>query len=191
MAVGGVTMLAILVNPLTALLASITLFSYVAVYTPLKPLTPWNTMIGAIPGAIPPVMGWAAVRGTLGPEAMTLLAILFLWQIPHFMAIAILYRNDYAAAGFKMLPVVDGNLARTGRHIILCTAALVVASVLPSFFGMTSIGYITLAILMGLAFMSFAMGCASTGTRAEARKLFLASIIYLPLLLGLMMLNRL
>jgi len=190
MAFGGVAMLAILVNPLTALLAAFTLFSYVAVYTPLKPLTPWNTMIGAIPGAIPPVMGWTAVRGSLGPEAFTLLAILFLWQVPHFMAIAILYKQDYAAAGFKMLPVVDGSLSRTGRQIILCSAALVIVSMIPTFLGMTSIGYITPAVLLGLAFMSFAIECASTGLRTDARKLFIASIVYLPLLLGVMMFNR-
>jgi protoheme IX farnesyltransferase len=188
--IGGIAMLAILVNPLTALLAFITLFSYVAVYTPLKPITSLNTIIGAFPGALPPVMGWTAVRGTLGPEAFTLLAILFTWQIPHFMAIAILYKKDYAAAGFKMLPVVDGTLSETGRQIALFSIAMVGVSIVPTFIGMTSIRYITLAVLMGLAFMAFAIECAMTGSRADARKLFLASIIYLPLLLAAMMVYR-
>jgi heme o synthase len=190
LALGGTAMLAILVNPLTAILAAITLFSYVAIYTPLKPLTPWNTIVGAVPGAIPPVMGWTAVRGEVGPEALCLLAILFVWQIPHFLAIAILYKQDYAAAGFKMLPVVDSTLAETGRQIVLFSVALVPVSMLPSFLGMTSISFLTPAVLMGLAFLAFGMECAASGSRAEARKLFLASIIYLPLLLGFMMFNR-
>jgi protoheme IX farnesyltransferase len=190
MALGGVAMLAILVNPLTAFLGALTLFSYVAIYTPLKPLTPWNTLVGALPGAIPPVMGWTAVRGELDAQAFCLLAILFVWQIPHFMAIAILYKQDYAAAGFKMLPVVDSTLAETGRQIVLFSIALVPVSMLPSFLGMTSINYITPAVLLGLAFLAFGMECASSGTRREARKLFIASIIYLPVLLGFMMFNR-
>jgi protoheme IX farnesyltransferase len=188
--IGGVVMLAILVNLTTAFLAAFTLVSYVLIYTPLKALTPWNTIIGAIPGALPPVMGWTAVRGTLGPQALILLAILFTWQIPHFMAIAILYKQDYAAAGFKMLPVVDRTLSETGRQIVLFSIALVAVSIVPTFLGMTAIGYITLAVLMGMAFMAFAIECATTGSRADARKLFLASIIYLPLLLGAMMINR-
>jgi protoheme IX farnesyltransferase len=189
--IGGMAVLAVLVNPITAALSAFTIFSYVFVYTPLKPITPWNTIVGAIPGAVPPMMGWTAVRGQLDPQALVLLAILFLWQVPHFLAIAILYKQDYAAGGFKMLPVVDDTLSATGRQIVLFSAALLVASVLPSFLGMTSLPYFTIAVLMGLAFLSFGMGCATTGSRADARKLFLVSIIYLPLLLAAMMLNRL
>jgi protoheme IX farnesyltransferase len=190
LAIGGVLLLATQVNPLTGLLAAITLSSYVLIYTPLKPITPWNTVVGAIPGAIPPMMGWTAVRGQLDPQALVLLAILFLWQIPHFLAIAILYKQDYAAAGFKMLPVVDHTLSATGRQIVLYSGALVAVSVLPSFLGMTALPYFTIAVLLGLAFLAFGMGCATTGSRADARKLFLGSIIYLPLLLAALMLNR-
>jgi protoheme IX farnesyltransferase len=190
LAIGGVGLLALLVNPVTAALAAFTILSYVVIYTPLKCLTPWNTVVGAVPGAIPPVMGWVAVRGGFGPEALALLAILFLWQIPHFMAIAILYRHDYAAAGFKMLPVVDETLSATGTQIVLFSLALLPASVLPTFIGMTSLPYFTLAVLMGLAFLAFGIGCAATGSRADARKLFLVSIVYLPLLLAAMMFSR-
>jgi heme o synthase len=190
LAIGGVLLLALLINALTAWLAAFTLISYVLIYTPLKPRTTWNTLIGAIPGAIPPAMGWTAVRGDLGPQAWALLIILFLWQIPHFLAIAILYRQDYAAAGFKMLPVVDRSLTSTGRHIVLFSAALVVASMMPTFLAMTSVGYLTLVVLIGLAFLSFGIGCATTGSRLDARRLFLGSIVYLPLLLALMMVNR-
>jgi protoheme IX farnesyltransferase len=188
--IGGIALLAFLVNPLTAALSAFTVASYVLVYTPLKPRTTWNTLVGALPGAIPPVMGWTAVRGHLGAEPMVLLAILFLWQIPHFMAIAILYRQDYAAAGFKMLPVVDHDLAVTGRHIVLFSAALIAASALPTFLGMTGQPYFVLAVLMGLAFLAFGMECATNGSRPQARNLFLASIIYLPLLLAIMMFYR-
>jgi protoheme IX farnesyltransferase len=191
LAIGGAAMLALLVNPLTATLAAITVFSYLLIYTPLKKITPWNTLIGALPGALPPAMGWTAVRGQVDPQALALLAILFMWQMPHFMAIAILYRQDYAAAGFKMLPVLDRSLSATGRQIVLFSGALVAVSVLPTFLGMTSIQYFTLAVLMGLAFLAFGMDCAATGTRAQARKLFLASIIYLPLLLAAMIGNKL
>ncbi|HUB24049.1 MAG TPA: heme o synthase [Tepidisphaeraceae bacterium] len=189
--VGGLSILSMLVNPLTALLAAFTVLSYALIYTPLKRVTTWNTIIGALPGAIPPVLGWTAVRGQLGPQALALLAILFLWQIPHFMAIAILYRNDYAAAGFKMLPVVDEKLAATSRHIMLFSLALLAASSLPAFLGMASIKYLFLAVMLGMAFITAGAGCVSARTRGEARRLFLASIIYLPLLLAAMMVTRL
>jgi len=187
---GGTAMLALLVNPLTAFLAAFTILSYVLIYTPLKRRTTMNTLIGAIPGAIPPVIGWTAVRGEISPQALALLAILFLWQMPHFLAIAILYRNDYAAAGFRMLPVVDRSLKLTGQQIILFCLALIPASMLPTLLGMDGQFYFEAAVLGGLAFLSFGMGCASSGSRADARKLFLCSIIYLPLLMAIMMLDR-
>jgi protoheme IX farnesyltransferase len=187
---GGVSLLLLLVNPLTALLAAFTILSYVLVYTPLKKRTTWNTVIGAFPGAIPPVMGWTAVRGQLGPEAIALLAILFLWQIPHFMAIAILYRNDYAAGGFKMLPVVDEDLSATSRHIVIFSIALLVASVMPTMVGMASEKYLYLAVMLSMGFITAAAGCVSARSRGEARKLFVFSIIYLPLLLASMMITR-
>ena len=188
--IGGVSLLALLVNPLTAALAAFTILSYVFVYTPMKRISAWNTIIGAVPGAIPPMIGWTAVRGHIDPQAIALMLILFLWQIPHFMAIAILYRNDYAAGGFKMLPVVDPELHRVGRHIIVFSIALLVASALPAFLGMDSVKYMFLAVMLSMAFITAGAMCVSARTRSEARKLFVASIVYLPLLLAAMMVAR-
>lgn len=183
----GVTYLAVLVNVLTAMLGLCTLASYVLLYTPLKRLTSLNTVVGAIPGAIPPVMGFTAAQNAIAPEAMVLFGILFFWQMPHFLAIAILYRDDYAVAGFKMLPCVDRELRITGRMIVLYSVALVPVSMLPSMLGMSGAAYFTMATLMSLAFLSFGVSCATTRTRLDARKLFFASIVYLPLLLAAMM----
>ncbi|HSV15437.1 MAG TPA: heme o synthase [Tepidisphaeraceae bacterium] len=188
--VAGVTYLAILVNALTASLGALTLLSYLFIYTPMKRRTTLNTVIGAVPGAIPPVMGWTAVHNVIQPEAIALFAILFFWQMPHFLAIAILYRNDYKAGGFKMLPVVDEDLIITGRQIVLYAVALVPVTLMPTVIGMAGSAYFTAAMLLGLAFLSFAISCAATRTRSDARKLFFASIIYLPLLLAVMMLNK-
>jgi len=186
----GVAYLAALVNTLTALLGLFTLLMYVAVYTPLKRHTTLNTVIGAIPGAIPPVMGFAAAQNAISPEAVALFAILFFWQMPHFLAIAILYRNDYRAAGFRMLPCVENDLYATGRQIVLYGMALVPISLLPALLGMAGAVYFTAAMLLGLAFLSFGVSCATTRSRADARKLFFASIIYLPLLLAAMMFDK-
>ena len=189
--VGGVVYLALAVNYLTAILGAFTLLSYLFVYTPMKRWTTLNTVIGAIPGAIPPVMGWTAVHGTLGPQAAVLFCILFFWQMPHFLAIAILYRSDYAAGGFKMLPVVDEKLFITGRQIVLYNAALIPMTLMPTLFGMTGVYYFAAAMVLGLAYLAFGLICASTRQRVDARKLFFASITYLPLLLAAMMLNKL
>ena len=187
----GVAYLALLVNPLTALLGAITLLSYVFVYTPLKRTTSLNTVIGAIPGAIPPVMGWTAAANALGPEAAALFAILFLWQMPHFLAIAILYKRDYAAGGFKMLPVVDTpDLRMTSRMIVLYGLALIPASLIPSLVRMSGPVYFTAAVLLGLGFLSYCLSAALSRNRADAKKLFFASIIYLPVLLAFMMTDK-
>jgi protoheme IX farnesyltransferase len=186
----GVAILVTCVNVLTALLGAITLLSYVFVYTPLKRVTTLNTVIGAVPGAIPPVMGLTAVHGALSPQALALFAILFIWQMPHFLAIAILYRRDYALGGFKMLPVVDEKLHMTGRQIVLYAVALVPVSLMPVYVGLAGQAYFAVALMLGLAFLSFAVSCALTKERLDARKLFFASIIYLPALLGVMMLDR-
>jgi protoheme IX farnesyltransferase len=187
----GVAILGLLVNSLTAILAAVTLISYLLIYTPLKPRTSWNTLVGAFPGALPPVMGWAAVRGHLSPEALALLLILFVWQIPHFMAIAILYRNDYAAAGFRMLPVVDRSLVATARHIIIFSLILNFVTLLPAFLGMAQLPYLLIAIPLGFIFLHAGMKCATLGSRPNARRLFLVSIIYLPLLLlGMMLMKK-
>ncbi len=187
----GISILFFLVNPLTALLGFITLASYVFIYTPLKRRSTLNTVVGAVPGAIPPVMGFAAVHNAISPEALALFGILFLWQMPHFLAIAILYRRDYAAGGFKMLPVVDESLDITGRQIVLYSLALLPVTLLPVGLHMAGPAYFAAAVLLGIAFLTFGISCAASKQRIDARKLFFASILYLPLLLGVMMIDKL
>lgn len=186
----GVLYLAAMVNVLTAVLGAFTLLCYLFVYTPMKRRTTLNTVIGAVPGAIPPMMGWTAVHNAISPEAVALFCILFFWQMPHFLAIAILYRDDYKAGGFKMLPVVDQDLLITSRQIVLYAVALIPVTLMPTVIGMAGSAYFTAAMLLGLAFLSFGISCAATRTRRDARKLFFASIIYLPLLLAAMMLDK-
>jgi protoheme IX farnesyltransferase len=188
--VGGVLDLWFCVNPLTAMLGAGTLLAYVFAYTPLKRRTTLCTVIGALPGAIPPVMGFTARSGHLSAQACALFAVLFLWQMPHFLAIAILYREDYAAGGFRMLPVVDADLYSTGRQIILYGAALIPISLMPVALNMTGTSYLVAAVVLGLLFGGYGLMCAWTRRRADARRLFVVSIIYLPLLLAAMMLDK-
>jgi protoheme IX farnesyltransferase len=189
-AVCGGLYLLYFVNALTAFLGMATLTSYVLVYTPLKRLTTLNTIVGAIPGAIPPVMGWTAVTGSISSPALAMFAILFVWQVPHFLAIAIMYRDDYEAGGFKMLPVADRELKATGRQILLYATALVPVSLTPAISGAAGPVYAVAAIVLGIVFLGYAVMCAARRTRGHARKLFFASIIYLPVLLTVMMLDR-
>jgi protoheme IX farnesyltransferase len=201
-AVVGTLQLLFFVNPLTATLGAATFISYVFIYTPLKRITTLCTIVGAIPGALPTVMGWTAVNGSLppsllwlmAPQAMALFGILFFWQLPHFLAIAILYKDDYANAGFKMLPVVDTNLRATSMQIIVWSLALLpvtlLPSVLPGGLRMTGMIYFFAALVLGLVFMAFALICAIRRGRVEARQLFFFSIIYLPLLTTCMMLDK-
>jgi protoheme IX farnesyltransferase len=186
----GVIYLAIAVNVLTAILGLATMSIYLLVYTPLKRITSLNTVVGAIPGAIPPLMGFTAVNNAISMESLALLAILFFWQMPHFLAIAILYKHDYEAGGFKMLPCVDREQRLTNLMILLYTIALLPVSLLPALLGMSGIAYFTAALLLGLAFFSYGVTCATTRQRTDARQLFFASIIYLPLLLAAMMLDK-
>jgi protoheme IX farnesyltransferase len=186
---GGCYLL-LLVNWMTALLGTATLTSYVLVYTPLKRLTTLNTIVGAIPGAVPPMMGWTAVTGSLALPALALFGILFVWQIPHFLAIATLYRDDYRRGGFKMLPVDDPDLRRTGRQILLYSAALFPVSLLPVMAGVAGRVYTVSAVVLGVMFFAFALSCANRRTRVEARKLFFVSIIYLPVLLAILMMDQ-
>ncbi|CAA9379910.1 MAG: Heme O synthase, protoheme IX farnesyltransferase COX10-CtaB [uncultured Phycisphaerae bacterium] len=188
--VAGVLYLAGLVNPLAATLAAVTLGTYVFLYTPLKTRTTLCTVVGAVPGAIPPMIGWAAAEGALGPGAWALFSILFFWQLPHFLAIAILYRDDYAAGGMRMLPVIDPDLSFTGRQIVLWALALVPVSLFPAVVGMTGATYFVAAAFLGVAFLAFSVKCGLSGSRTDARRLFLASILYLPALLGVMMIGR-
>ena len=190
LAIVGVVTLWLLVNPLTAMLGALTLALYVLIYTPAKRRTSLCTIIGAIPGAIPPVMGFTAVYGAITPQALALFAILFFWQMPHFLAIAILYRDDYARGGFLMLPVVDEKLSITGRQIVLYSLSMVTVSLMPAILLMSGTVYFVAALLLGIVFTGFGIICAKSKTRADARQLFLASIIYLPALLAVMMLDK-
>ena len=187
----GVATLAIFVNALTASLGALTLLLYVLVYTPAKRYTSLCTIIGAVPGAIPPVMGFTAVQNTISTEAMSLFAILFFWQMPHFLAIAILYRDDYARGGFRMLPVVDKQMNMTARQIILYSITMIPVSLLPARLNMTGSLYPFAALVMGIAFCGFGLVLARSKSRADARQLFLASIIYLPALLTALMVDKL
>jgi protoheme IX farnesyltransferase len=186
----GVMLLAAFVNVLTAALGAGTLLLYVALYTPAKRYTSLCTIVGAVPGAIPPMMGITAVRGSITIEAIALFAILFVWQMPHFLAIAILYRDDYARGGFRMLPVVDDSMEMTGRQIVLYSICLIPVSLMPTLVGMDGIRYGLAALALGIGFLAFGFRCARTRQRSDARKLFLVSIIYLPLLFVALMIDK-
>jgi heme o synthase len=186
----GLLHLGLAVNLTTGILGACSLLSYIFIYTPLKRVTWLNTAIGAIPGGLPPLMGWAAARGELGAGGWTLFAIQALWQMPHFMAIAWMYRDDYAKAGFKMLPVIDSDGRRTGRHAVLETAALLPVSLLPFFLNLAGAGYALGAAILSSCFFWFALRFARSLTLPRARQLFYVSILYLPLLLALMMADR-
>ena len=182
--------LAIFINGLSALLGLATLASYLFVYTPLKTKTTLSTVFGAFPGAMPPFIGWVAARGQIGVEAWILFAILFLWQFPHFLAIAWMYRDDYARAGIKMLPVVEPEGRVTGQQIITYTVLLVPVSLLPAAVGIAGPVYLVGATVLGIGFLFFSVKAALVRTTWQARKLLLASVLYLPALFALMVLNR-
>jgi protoheme IX farnesyltransferase len=177
-------------NLLTGILGAFTLASYLFVYTPLKQVTPHSTTVGAIPGAMPPVIGYAAAYGALTPEAWTLFGILFLWQFPHFYSIAWLYRDDYSKAGIKMLPVVDETGERTARQIFVYALLLIPVSLLPTYFGMSGKLYLLGALLLGFTYLYYGFRISAERTRFAARKVLLTSIAYLPLLYCLMIADR-
>jgi protoheme IX farnesyltransferase len=183
---GGLLYLALLVNLLTATLAALTLVVYLFVYTPLKRVTTLNTLVGAIPGALPPLLGWTAARGSLDAGGWVLFGILFFWQMPHFLAIAWMYRDDYARGGFIMLPNVDPDGSRTGRQALNYTFGLLLVSLMPALLGVTTPGYFFGALLLGIGMMIPAVRLLIDRSRPRARQLFLASVIYLPLLLALL-----
>jgi protoheme IX farnesyltransferase len=188
--VAGLVYLSLAVNLLTSVLGAVTLVSYLFIYTPLKRVTWLNTAIGAIPGALPPLMGWTAARGELSGEGWALFAILAFWQLPHFFAIAWMYRDEYAKAGFVMLPNVDADGKRTGQQTVSHTFALLIASLCPFVFKMSGMIYLVGAIILGAGFLFCAIQFSRQLTLARARQLFLASIIYLPLLLALMVWDK-
>ena len=188
--VAGLAYLAIAVNLLTSLLGALTLATYVLVYTPLKRVTWLNTAVGAIPGALPPLMGWTAARNEVSTEGWALFAILFFWQIPHFLAIAWIYRDEYAKAGFIMLPGVDPDGSRTASQAVSHTIALFLASLCPVVFRLAGPVYFAGALVLGLAFLWYAVQFSRGLSLPQARRLFFISIIYLPLLLGLMVFDK-
>ena len=188
--VAGLLWLAFGANLLTAVLGAVTLISYLFIYTPLKRKTELNTIIGAVPGALPPLMGWTAARGDLSIEGWALFAILFFWQLPHFLAIAWMYREDYARGGFVMLPLVDHDGARTGRSAVSHTLGLLPVSLSPFIFQVSGLLYLFGALALGATFLWFAIRFARELDRLSARRLFFASILYLPLLMGLMVFDK-
>ncbi len=186
----GVLILSVGANRLSGLLAILTLGFYLFLYTPLKGRSALCTLVGAIPGAMPPLIGWAAGNGSLNLEAWLLFGILFLWQLPHFLAIAWTYREDYARAGFKMLPVLDPEGWMTGRQIALYTLALIPVSLLHATLGSFGSFYFFAALAAGIFFFALGLSTAWLRSLPAARRLFVGSLIYLPFLLATMTLDR-
>ena len=187
----GLLMIVVSANLLAAAVALATLLSYVVVYTPLKSRSSFGTVIGAIPGALPPIIGWAAASGALPPQAWTLFGIMFLWQLPHFLAIAWMYRDDYARAGFRMLPVLEPDGRSTGRQAVVYAAALVPLSLAPTLMGMAGERLLRRGARAG-ARRSSGSRCSSRARASvrDARRVFFGSITYLPLLWILMIANK-
>ena len=186
----GLLYLAQAVNLTTSLVGALSLVCYLFVYTPLKRVTWLNTLVGAVPGALPPLMGWTAARGELSSAGLALFAIQACWQLPHFMAIAWIYREEYARAGFQMLPAVDADGRRTGRQSVGYTLALLAASLCPFLFHLTGLIYLFGALALGLSFVWFAFQFSRERTVSRARQLFYFSLAYLPLLLAVMVLDK-
>jgi protoheme IX farnesyltransferase len=178
-------------NALAAALGLFTLLSYLVVYTPLKRRSPACTTVGALPGAMPPLIGYAAASGHLGAEALALFLILFVWQFPHFYAIAWMYRDDYAKGGIRMLPVVEPDGESTARRIVACSLLLIPISLAPRLLGMTGFIYPIAAIAAGLALLYFGLRLGRDRTLVRARHVLLASVFYLPALFAVMVLDRL
>lgn len=179
----GVGWLAVFVNSLTALLIAATGAIYLFLYTPLKRTTSLNSVVGAAPGAMPPVIGWAAATGALSLEAFVLFSIMFLWQIPHALAIAVMYREDFARADIKLLPVEDPDGASTGRQAVSYCMALIPAGMAPALIGMAGLAYFALSAVMGLIYLGCAAHMARERGAVSARRLFYCSLAYLPALL--------
>jgi len=187
----GLAELAFAVNVTAAYVAAVTLISYVLMYTPLKTRTSLSTLVGAIPGALPPVIGWAAATGQIPIQAIVLFGIVFFWQMPHFFALAWLYRDDYARAGIPLLPVMEPDGRRTGQQALMYAAGLWPVSLMPIVVGLAGAPYAVVATVLGLAFIALAMRFARERSLATARRLFLFSITYLTLLWGALVVDRL
>jgi len=190
LSLGGFLELWLRVNLLAGLLGALTVAMYLLLYTPLKTRSPLSTTVGAFPGAMPPLIGYAAASGTLTTEAWTLYLILFLWQFPHFLAIAWMYRTDYERAGIRMLPVVEPDGRSTAWRIVLYSLALVPVSLAPAFFSMTGRLYLAGALVLGSLYFFSGVRLLVERTAWRARQVLLASVLYLPLLYGLMLLDR-
>ena len=190
LSLAGLAQLAWGANPLAAVIALTTLGSYALIYTPLKSRTAFATLVGGVPGALPPMIGWAAASGTLSIEAWVLFAIVFLWQMPHFLAIAWLFQEDYARAGLPMLPVVEPDGRSTAQQVVLYAAVLVPVSLLPTVVGLSGRVYLAGAAVLGVGFLALGIKFALARNRVNARRLFLGSITYLPMLWGLMLGNH-
>jgi len=186
----GTIYLALVAGPLAAGLGLFTAVSYLALYTPLKKRTTLATAIGAIPGAMPPLIGWVAARGSLSKEAWILFAIMVLWQFPHFFAIAWMYREDYARAGIKMLPTVDPQGTRTFRQIIGTAILLLPVSLLPALIGMPGVLYFFSAVVLGFMLIQLCLWASASRTNVRAKWLMHATVLHLPILLGLMMYDK-
>jgi protoheme IX farnesyltransferase len=190
LSLAGLALLAVTTNLMAAGLAVATLVIYLVIYTPMKRRSSASTLVGAIPGALPPLIGWAAASGSVSIGGWALFAIVFLWQIPHFMAIAWMYRDDYRSAGFPMLPVVEPDGRRTGQQAVIYAIALLPVSLVPAFVGVSGPIYLYLALVLGLALIALAINFASARTEAAARALFFGSITYLPLIWAAMILDH-
>jgi len=186
----GLALLAARANLLAALLAFATLVTYLTVYTPMKRRTSLATLVGAGPGALPPLIGWTAARGGVSLGGFALFAIVFFWQIPHFMAIAWMYRDDYRIAGFPMLPVIEPDGRGTGRQAVLYAAALLPVSLVPTLVGVSGLAYLGTALVLGLGFIGLAVRFARSRNDVTARWLFFGSITYLPLIWIVMIADR-
>jgi protoheme IX farnesyltransferase len=187
---GGALMIAAASNALAAGVALATLITYVGVYTPLKQRSSFSTVVGAIPGALPPIIGWAAASGELPSKAWVLFGIMFFWQLPHFLSIAWLYRDDYARAGFPMLPVIEPDGHSTGRQSVVYAAGLLPLSLAPAVMHMAGMVYFEGALLLGLGFLVLTVRFARSHSMGDARRLFFGSITYLPLLWILMIADK-
>ena len=190
MTLAGLLLIVAASNVVAAAVALATLLSYVVIYTPLKRRSSFSTVVGAIPGALPPIIGWSAVTGTMPAQAWTLFGIMFLWQLPHFLAIAWMYREDYARAGFPMLPVLEPDGRSTARHSVLYAAALVPLSFAPMLMHMAGEVYFAGALVLGIGFLWLTLQFARTRAVRDARTLFFGSIVYLPLLWILMIADK-
>ncbi len=186
----GAAELAYFVNPLSSAVALFTTVTYVLFYTPLKLRTSLSTIAGAVPGALPAVIGWAAATNTLSIEAWVLFGIVFMWQMPHFLAIAWMYRDEYARAGMPLLPVIEPDGRSTGRQAVLYTAVLVPVSMLPTGVGLATVDYLVGALTLGAVLMVLSLEFSSKRTVETARRLFFGSILYLPILWALLVFDH-